>query len=837
MSSLSKLLVGAAVAALSSGSAWAQTAPATTPGTTAVAAPTVADAAAQADGSAEAQQDIVVTGTARPERSVRTSISVSTLDAAQLNQLAPLGSADLIRNVPGIRAESSGGEGNANIAVRGLPVASGGAKFVQFQEDGLPVLDFGDIAFATADLFVRPDNNVARVETVRGGSASTFTSNAPGAIINFISKTGATEGGNIALTKGVDFDRTRIDADYGAPLGDDWSFHVGGFYRIGTGVKDAGYTAEKGGQIKGNITRKLADGFLRLTFKVLDDRAPAYVPVPVRLTGTVDNPNYSSFPGFDAKSGTTMSRYLRQDISIGADGNRILTDVADGYRIKSRAIGGEASFGLGGGWSLDDKFNIAKNSGGFVTPYPANVASAASFVSSIGGAGATLRYANGPNAGQTIANPGALNGNGLASNTLLFNVTLDDFTNATNILTLSRDVDAGSAGTGSVTFGYFKSYQAVKMDWHWNSYLQEVKGENAALLDVYNAAGQAVTQNGLIAYGEPVFGNCCQRYYNVDYNIDAPYIALSWKTGGLSLDGSVRYNSSKAEGIYAGSVNRVIDVNQDGVIQTPERVVPVVSLAAAKPVDYRKNYFTWSVGANYELNPGLAAFARVSRGARFNADRVLFGGGVRDDGSIADNVAVNFVNQQELGLKYRGGAMYANLTAFRATTAEANELVIPVQQIINNKYRSYGLEAEGGGDWGLFHLIAGATYTHARITDSQVTPALNGNTPYRQAALIFQATPSIGNDVFSIGANVTGTTSSYAADVNTLKMPGYVLTSLFGSYALTPSIKLSVNAQNIFNVLAITEVGQVQDRIPADGVTTARSALGRNISATIGLRF
>ncbi|MGK3933823.1 hypothetical protein ABI069_14670, partial [Enterococcus faecium] len=91
----------------------------------------------------------------------------------------------------------------------------------------------------------------------------------------------------------------------------------------------------------------------------------------------------------------------------------------------------------------------------------------------------------------------------------------------------------------------------------------------------------------------------------------------------------------------------------------------------------------------------------VSRGARFNANRVLFGGGVREDGSIADALAVNFVNQQEAGIKFRSGGFFANLTAFRATTAESNELVIPVHRTINNKYRSYGLELEGGLDYGV----------------------------------------------------------------------------------------------------------------------------------------
>ncbi len=69
------------------------------------------------------------------------------------------------------RVEASGGEGNANISVRGLPVASGGSKFLQLQEDGLPVLEFGDIIFGNADIFIRNDLSLARIESVRGGSA------------------------------------------------------------------------------------------------------------------------------------------------------------------------------------------------------------------------------------------------------------------------------------------------------------------------------------------------------------------------------------------------------------------------------------------------------------------------------------------------------------------------------------------------------------------------------------------------------------------------------------------------------------------------------------------
>jgi outer membrane receptor protein involved in Fe transport len=58
------------------------------------------------------------------------------------------------------------------------------------QEDGLPVMQFGDIAFGTQDQFTRFDSFVSRVEALRGGSASVFASNSPAGIINFITKTG-----------------------------------------------------------------------------------------------------------------------------------------------------------------------------------------------------------------------------------------------------------------------------------------------------------------------------------------------------------------------------------------------------------------------------------------------------------------------------------------------------------------------------------------------------------------------------------------------------------------------------------------------------------------------
>lgn len=674
----------------------------------------------------------VVTASPGALSKMSSSVSVSSLEAEQIQDSGLQNAADILRNVPGLRAESSGGDGNANISVRGLPVASGGGKFVQFQVDGMPVLEFGDIAFATPDTFVRPDFNLDHLEVVRGGSSSVFASNAPGAVINFITKTGETQGGDIGITTGLNYDSQRLDFDYGRPISDTTRFHIGGYLRDGTGPKDVGYSAQKGGQLMGNLTHDIDGGFLRLSFQLLDDKSPVYLPVPVSITGSSSNPSVNSLPGFNVQSGVLQSPYFLHDLSVGANGQKIYTHISDGYHSKVAAIGGLGKFSLGDGWTLNEQFRLAKNSGDFVGPYPGSVESAATAAQALGGPGATLAYATGRHAGQAV-DAASVGGNGLVSNTLLFNVSLPNMNNATNNLTLKRSFDTAS-GPLDVLLGYYHSDQTIEQDWHWNQYLETVQGSDAALLNVYNAAGQAVTQNGLVAYGQPIFGNCCTRYENVDYTMNAPYVSLSFQPGNWQLDGGLRYDFMKANGSYAGASTVPMDVNGDGIIAGPEQAVQVINLANASPVNYSKKHLEYSFGANYLVNSDVALFARVSRGARFNADRLLFGGGVLADGSVPTGVAINVVKQYETGVKWSTRHTSLFVTGFYATTQETNQDVTqPSNPLINRNYKSKGLEVEGSLDYGDFSLRGGVTYTDAKITKDQISPADVGNVPQRQA--------------------------------------------------------------------------------------------------------
>ena len=826
------------VALFAATAAHAQVAPAGT-----APADAAQDAAAPAP-AAGAEEDIVVTAVAQGTNRLDSSITTSSINSTALTQLAPRTSGELLRNLPGIRVEASGGDGNANISVRGLPVASGGSKFLQLQEDGLPILEFGDITFGNADIFLRADFNVRTVESVRGGSASTFASNSPGGVINFISKTGEQEGGSFQLSGGLDYREYRADFDYGGKLSDDVTYHLGGFYRVGDGQREVGYDAVKGGQIKANITKSFASGgYVRLYGKYLDDRAIGYLPNPVRVTGSDSDPDYVNLPNFSINNGTLHSANIQDVLTLDGNNQRVRRSISDGQHPVVAAVGFESKLPLSDGWNVVERFRYSDISGGFTSPFPASVGNAQTVANGLGGAGAQLFYASGPLSGQRITNPAGLGGNGLLANVVLFDVDLKSLNNVTNDIRLNGSIPLGS-GTLSLTGGFYASRQDIESDWLWTSFVQTVEDNGrASLVDVRTAAGVPVTQAGVPGYSASFFGNCCRRSYDLNYTTYAPFAQAGLEIGRLNLDGSLRYDFGRARGSVAGSDLgagfgagiTTFDINGDGVIATAERQVAVIP-SRRSPLDYNYDYLSYSGGVNFRLTDATALFARYSRGGRANADRLLFGpsinpitGGLTDDGA-----AVDFVRQLEGGFKFRQNGISFYATGFWARTEEQN-FEATTQRFFNREYEAKGIELEGRVARGIFSLSAGGTYTDAEITRDVLNPAVEGNRPRRQAEFIYQVTPQVDFERFTLGANVIGTTDSYAQDNNQLKMPGYTQVNAFVSVHPADNVTVSVNGNNLFDVKGITEVEE--GAIPAGGIVRARSITGRTISAAVKFDF
>ncbi len=612
------------------------------------------DAATPAASDTLQLDRIVVTGTTTRTSKMRSSVSISSLDSEQIERSGALSATELLRTIPGLRAESSGGEGNANLTVRGVPISAGGARYVQMQEDGLPVLLFGDIAFGTADQWLRADSNVDRLEVVRGGSASTLATNSPGGIVNFISKTGSQAGGAAALTLGLDRQEFRVDADYGGKLGPATTFHIGGFERIGEGGRPIGYNAANGGQIRANITQQLDNGYVRLSMKFLNDRTPTLLPVPV----TVTNGTINTIPGIDPRTAFFITPSLTRDVGLNKDGSSSVSNPHDGLHVTSTSFGAEASLKLGDGWTLDEKFRKAANGGRFMGLFP----------SDNGNNGTATSFAG-----------------------VLFNTSLDNFDNLFNEIKVSKALAVGG-GKLNLTGGLFTGVQNVAETWFWNTYQFQMKGEGAQVV-----SNTGVPTAAPVGTGFSTFGGCCVRNFDVEYTQMSPYAAVTYELGALNLDASVRKDSQKASGYYLSG-------NATTGTWDP---------ATQGKVDYKVSHTSYSAGANYALNKDLSLFARGSEGVSFSADRLLYGNPV--DGSVP--ISLNKVTQAEAGAKYRQGALSVFATLFNARTEESN-YEVTTQKFTANKYSANGLELELAWRAGDFHISGGGTYTKAKITDS-----------------------------------------------------------------------------------------------------------------------
>ena len=719
--------------------------------------PAMAQQAAAPAGEAEAAQDskqgadkqdrlklnqVVVTGSSVRTTKMKQSLSVSSIDSEQIAKTGASNAAELLRSVPGLRSESTGGEGNANVTVRGVPLSAGGSRYVQMQEDGLPVLLFGDVSFGTADQFLRADYSTARLEVVRGGSASTLASNSPGGLINFISKTGAGKpAGAIGLSVGLDDRLMRLDADYGGSIGNGTSFHIGGFQRIGEGGRPTGMNVENGGQIRAKLTQKIAAGYVSVSLKALNDRTPSFMPVPV----TVDKGTIRTISGIDPRTAFFITPSLAKDTGYNKDGGTTTSNTRDGLRIKSLALGFEAGLDLGNGFSVEEKFRKASNSGRFIALFPAD------------------------------------NGNNGADKSFtgtLFNTSLDNFDNTFNDLKLSKVMQSDGVKTTLVA-GLFYGVQNVAQTWFWNQYKLSMQGEGSQVL---NAAGQPGT--GPIAEGWTTWGGCCTRTFDVQYTQTSPYAAAAVDLGSLTLDGSLRRDEQKASG-YTLSGNNT---------------AKTWDAASQKTVNYKVGHTSYSLGANYSVTPNLAGFARVSNGVSFSADRLLYGNPL--DGSVP--ISVNEIDQVEGGLKWRQAGLSLFATVFNARTTESN-FEITTQKFSANKYKASGLELEAAYSWGDFSLSGGATFTSAKIKASN-DASIVGKKPRRQANFVYQLAPSVMLGQIEVGAALVGSGKSYGDDANTITMKGYTLVNAFVNVPLGDKAQLSLSANNLFNTLAYTEI-------------------------------
>ncbi|MHB1686115.1 MAG: TonB-dependent receptor [Ignavibacteriaceae bacterium] len=296
-------------------------------------------------------KEVVVTGVVAPMSKMKSTVAISTLTPKDLQLLNPRSTTEILRAVPGFtRVESSGGEVNENITMRGIL----GVEYVMFMEDGLPVFPTMHTFFMNADNLFRLDLNIQKVEIVRGGNSALFGSNTPGAIVNFIDKTGGSNlRGELKATAGT-MGLARYDFDVNGPITNDWRFNLGGFYRYDHGVRDPGFPGTSGGQIKGNITRLLDNGFIRISAKYIDDRNQFILDLPFENPA---NPQY--VPGFGDYG--SMNTIEGNNISVPIPDGRLNLPLDHGLLTKAYWLTADFGLNFSDNWSIENIAQIMGN--------------------------------------------------------------------------------------------------------------------------------------------------------------------------------------------------------------------------------------------------------------------------------------------------------------------------------------------------------------------------------------------------------------------------------------------------------------------------------------------
>jgi outer membrane receptor protein involved in Fe transport len=806
---------------------------------------TVVRSEAAAESSATSVQTIVVTGRVGALKRTRadTSYSISILPQERLRETGVSSVADALRNIPGFWVENSGGEASANIRARGIPVD--GYASVQLEEDGMPIQHDPGLGYLNADQSFRLDETISQVQVVRGGPSTVFAPNAPGGVVNFITRKPTDEAQGLAkLTLGDD-GLYRGDFWYGGPVGD-WKVAAGGFFRVERGVRDPGYNFNDGGQFRLQASHALGNGQIEFDYKHIDDKVGFYLPVPVAADG---HGAVTSVPGFDATRGI-LNGPATESLNLLTDKGRFDLNINDGTDVKLDQFTAHLVQDIGG-WRMDNHFRMRSTDQQRIGLYTGSVQTGAQRLSQLlpsvqalfpGTASLQLRYVSSPN---TVFGP-TQNGNGLEvdNNAREVSVTereaMDDlrFSRKFDLLGQTHDVSIG--GYIMSAHETFNRYSAVLM--------MDVKN-HAQLLNVValdangNVQGNA-TDNGVLRYGSEWADG------QGDQLTAAAYLADEWQvTDKLRIDAGVRYERMHTNGAQQGQ--QQVDL---GVTNTLADKSYLTGNGVWTPYDRTFSTTTWTLGANYQFDRAQGVFARVTQAARMPS--------ISDFITNATNQPyTSHTDMYEAGYKLSRpfGDLYLTLfdTEYHnygvGENVYDNTLATYVTQTYFADTRDYGLEFDGDlrpvrwFDLAFSGTVQQPTFTSLKYTvlnnGSLQTIDYNGHQLLRIPRTSFSASPTLHlfDDKLMSQVTVEYYSDRYADAANSQLLPAYTVVDFSARYKISDDLTFYLSGYNLTNAIGLTEgnprSGEIQSSQAGQPVFLARPILGRTFRMSLLYKF
>jgi outer membrane receptor protein involved in Fe transport len=804
------------------------------------------EAAKPADKAPEVKEleAVVVTGTARREgvRKLEAGFSITTATEEQIKQAAPTSTADILKTVPGVFVETSGGQAGANIRVRGFPTPGDG-PYSTFQLNGAPLYHLPTLSFFEHSQLFRLDDTIDRMEVLRGGPSPIFGSGQPGVTVNFIQKDGRNPEASLRVTTGTG-NLKRVDGVYAGKLSDQWNIMVGGFWRESDGVRDTQFPADSGGQASVVLSRKLDNGSLQLYARALHDRNAFFTAIPV--VGAADGKSASSYPGFNALKDYFYGNELRNIVlETGRATGRLLPngkpeilrstvtkDLADGRGADVKTYGANLDTKLGD-WTLTNKLShttgdtptYALFSGAnpqtlssYITSQVTAANADAAVVAAAGrtAAGGTATFTNG---GGTVAGSTPVIVNGMWA----VDKALRSTSNETR---LSREIAPGN----NLTLGlYLAGYSSHDVWTLGQSQLMTVQ-PHARLVDVVLDNGVRASRNG---YVTPPFSFDLDASYSG--NTRAFFVADEWQlTKELRVDLGARRETQRITGTIANVSNGDLDADPTTIYNNNLAYFNGTNTL----IDSKLSRSSFTGGANYAFTRDFSAFVRVNKGHRMPDFDVLRGRGANETKDSVEDIT-----QFEIGLKTATKLYSAFLTAYanKLTNSQTQQFTNAGNVVLRPNSKANGVEFElalrpGYG----FEIAATGNLQDAKYKDFQ---QYSGNRVERAPKFQARLTPSwqtqTGFGQLRTFATFSHVGERFADQTNVLKLPAYNTIDAGAVFSMDNGLEIRLTGTNLTNKIGLTE-GNF--RVPGqgvgqDGVFLARPLFGRAYELSVGFQF
>lgn len=822
------------------------------------------DAASAGADASDTVEELIVTSRAGSDARTRlaTSYAVTTMNEETLRLRSPMGVADALKSVPGFWVEASGGEASANIRARGIPQE--GFSAIALQEDGAPIQHDGGLGYLNADQSFRLDETIDRIEVVRGGPSSIFASYAPGGTVNFITRKGEVNEG-IVKVQASDYGLKRVDAYYGGPVGD-WRMSVGGFWREDDGIRDPGFTANKGYQVRASIGRDFERGSFDFNIKHLDDNVILFAGVPLKFDAAG---KASAAPGFDPLTGTLAGPETSKLTLRGPKGP-FDWDLTRGTEVKLTQATAVLKYEIADGWRLQETLRYRTSESKRIGLFPntpvtgaARIAQyrAALLAATPGATDVQLRYATNPNEVFNTAGAGQ-NGNGLVLDGSLryVSVPLDELISDTRLV---HKFDFGGQ-THDVAVGFYHAHVEEAFNRYSANALLDVR-ENARRLDLVavDATGKvlsSLTENGVSRYGA--------EFANGDgkSNTIALYLTDEWQvTPNLRIDAGVRWEKIE----FTGRSERTATVNL-GLSPTPADDTVLAGSGVYDQLSRKFDHAGWTVGADYRITPRMGVFARYTSAFRLPS--------LGDYITNASNSTgrVQTMDLMEAGYKLNAGKLDLYATVFHTAydSLGFGSLVFNpttgayVNQTSITDTKTLGLELEGAYrptrwfDLGFSATIQNPEFGDYKFEESctvgasdptcQVKPPaatasrtrdFTGNQLIRVPKTAFRLTPGFNllDGRLRIESSVERYGDRFSDAANTLKLSAYTLVGATVRFNVTDQLSAYVHGTNLTNEIGLTEgnprAGQIISTEAGALYGIGRPEFGRAFKAALLYKF